>query len=635
MKHNNNFLVLFSIFIIVISCSNHTDSRAGVYLDNSKEIEKVLKEYNTKPSDSLKYKAAIFLLDNMLHHSYREPNKDYDYIFDKLVSYKDKKQRNYVFFKMLDSVKNLNEFSINPRMLDIETLDSDFVINNIELAFMAWYKIPVSKRASFDDFCNYILPYRSTNEPIEKGVRKKLFEKYSWVYPKLNNGTDLKFIVDSIKSQFDFTPNWQFGNYYKSPLSISQIEKAKIGVCDDGVNYLVNVFRAIGIVSAKDVTNQWGNNPSRGHSWLYTRYGEEEYATGPEINDKNLLIEFKGATIPKVNRIGYKYQAGLALSPYAIDVTNEYVETLDVNIKNEFNLYNSDPKLCVFNVDKGWNPVVSGVATGEDNFSFKNIGYNNVLYMAGTNGEDGMEAINYPFCINNQEEIHYFKPKDSIIPSVALTRKIGLTTYLRRFKLSWQKQVNRGFFEVANNPKFVNANVVHKITNYKGTHSKKILLNLKEKHEFIRFNSRGKHLPFLAELKFYDSNMKQIIPNVINESNIMKQQGYEVLDGNPLTFAGGKNFEIKLKFDKPEFIGAIEFQPRNDDNHINIGERYELFYWDRKWKTLGEQKATDTVLYYDIPENALLWLRNLTKGKEEHVFYIDSNKKQHWIGFDN
>lgn len=63
--------------------------------------------------------------------------------------------------------------------------------------------------------------------------------------------------------------------------------------------------------------------------------------------------------------------------------------------------------------------------------------------------------------------------------------------------------------------------------------------------------------------------------------------------------------------------------PRNDDNYVCPGDEYELFYNDgiKGWISLGKQIAEDRTLYYEVPENALFWLRNLTKGKEEQVFF--------------
>ena len=53
-------------------------------------------------------------------------------------------------------------------------------------------------------------------------------------------------------------------------------------------------------------------------------------------------------------------------------------------------------------------------------------------------------------------------------------------------------------------------------------------------------------------------------------------------------------------------------------------------------KKLFIQVAKDTLIKYPkVPKNGLFWLRNNTGGREEQVFTIDQNKKQHWPGSDN
>jgi hypothetical protein len=71
--------------------------------------------------------------------------------------------------------------------------------------------------------------------------------------------------------------------------------------------------------------------------------------------------------------------------------------------------------------------------------------------------------------------------------------------------------------------------------------------------------------------------------------------------------------------------------PVGEDNKIEKGNNYELFYWDTKWISLGRQQATDEFLNYgNIPEGALLWLRNLDKGQQERIFTIENNKIVWW-----
>ena len=67
-----------------------------------------------------------------------------------------------------------------------------------------------------------------------------------------------------------------------------------------------------------------------------------------------------------------------------------------------------------------------------------------------------------------------------------------------------------------------------------------------------------------------------------------------------------------------------------DDNFIRIGDIYEIGYNEGRegWKYIARQKAQkDTLVFHNIPKGALLHLRDLTRGKEEKVFYIENGKQ--------
>ena len=254
------------------------------------------------------------------------------------------------------------------------------------------------------------------------------------------------------------------------------------------------------------------------------------------------------------------------------DVTREYVLTVDVDIENIFNINAEVPILTVFDKREGWYPVVQGEKTYAK-FKFNNIGYN-VVYLPMD--KESEKTFNYPFFIDAFKNIRFFKPDKNVLDSAVLTRKIGLSIRRYREKLSWMKALNGSVIKAANTSKFNNAKVLHEVSNLNSTHIQKIKITDKTKYKYVIFNSK-KTKSFLAKLALYDLHMK------------------------PLK-----------------------------------GEDYELFYWDKQWKSLGKQKAQDTLLHYNnVPKNALLWLRNLTKGREEHVFCIDENKKQHWLDFEN
>lgn len=87
-----------------------------------------------------------------------------------------------------------------------------------------------------------------------------------------------------------------------------------------------------------------------------------------------------------------------------------------------------------------------------------------------------------------------------------------------------------------------------------------------------------------------------------------------------------------LELNKSQQIKKIVYLPRNDDNFIRDGQLYELFYWDNKWVSLGQQKgdkATQILIYNNAPTNALFLLRNLSCGLEERIFTYE-NKRQVW-----
>lgn len=69
--------------------------------------------------------------------------------------------------------------------------------------------------------------------------------------------------------------------------------------------------------------------------------------------------------------------------------------------------------------------------------------------------------------------------------------------------------------------------------------------------------------------------------------------------------------------------------PRNDDNFIEPGDHYELFYQNGSdgWKSLGQQIASSKELYFTVPHGAIFWLRNLTKGHEEQLFLYKKGNK--------
>lgn len=157
------------------------------------------------------------------------------------------------------------------------------------------------------------------------------------------------------------------------------------------------------------------------------------------------------------------------------------------------------------------------------------------------------------------------------------------------------------------------------------------------RYRFVRYFSPEKEI-HIAEIQFFTKN---------------KEKQDCLLTGSPLYYQPKKTEDLKIanafdqnirtNTDAPagSWIGLdlgqeteitkIKYLPRNNFNTIEIGNHYELFYFDNEWKSLGQKVADSPFLRYDnIPSNALLLLENHTQGKEERIFTYENSKQVWW-----
>ena len=53
------------------------------------------------------------------------------------------------------------------KVQDVKIVTAGFLIQNIDSAFVQWKEGPWARHLDFEDFCEYLLPYRISNEPLE------------------------------------------------------------------------------------------------------------------------------------------------------------------------------------------------------------------------------------------------------------------------------------------------------------------------------------------------------------------------------------------------------------------------------------------------------------------------------------
>src|SRR5690606_15613355 len=140
----------FIIFCAVLLSGNHYSDEVIGSLElpgsNRIELEKVLDHYK---GDSLKCRAAEYLIQYMPYYSYREVLPEFEPVFDSmaLIPVGDYEYRKNEYIRFLESVNDKGEARRGILKYDIQEVTSEFLIENIDLAFEAWQEIPEEKRA--------------------------------------------------------------------------------------------------------------------------------------------------------------------------------------------------------------------------------------------------------------------------------------------------------------------------------------------------------------------------------------------------------------------------------------------------------------------------------------------------------
>lgn len=548
---------------------------------------------------------------------------------------------------------------------DAQSLSAAYLINNIDEGFNTWKSTPWSNQIDFSTFCQHILPYRIQNEPISNW-RKILRKKYAPYIVNIQSAEEA-FILIYNKVMDEFKKG---ENDYPHQMDILMLDRIMKGNCMDRSLYMTSVMRALSIPAAYDYVPYWANFTSNGHSWVaYIRNDSTFIPT----NDRQSL-ELYGVidashfyqkthnyntqelayNVDSVKRAGKVFRSGYAIrqdhltfiqeskeeipslfiDPFLEDVSAQYglSESRVFTTSTQQNIY-----LCNFIAGKSWQPVqISKAINGR--LSLNNLN-KNVVYLAATYSAGHFIAIAPPFYINSLGNIHEFKPDQIKKVKIKLYRKHVLTCH---WTDRWSPFLG-GKFEGSNSPNFDRSDVLYEI-NKLPTGIEYIIFSTPKKHRYIRFVAPKDSDPNFAEIKFLGKSslsdtVKHVLSGKLLSEGINEISLNRGMDGDYATFFRMTNtpgipkknywFGYDLGTHNTSLFTGVEFCPINDQNMIEPGNLYELFYFENKWISIGHQVATENYLIFDnVPSGSLLWLKNKTKGKEERIFtYIDDKQK--------
>lgn len=444
------FQIIF-VTILTLGCSKN-NTKLKYISNNHIELEKAI-SYFKQEGNKEKLDAAYYLIENLEgnHFPAGKILEQYKPLFDLLdsISKKGIDKRKKGSNEPIEIIKNkwdalqkhFGSLDNIVYLKDVDYITSDYIIDNVNLAYKSWKKNPWCKHVTFSEFCEYILPYKVLDEPFEKW-REYFIDKYSWLKDSLKNKYDpveaCKLINKDVSRWFKFN-----SLFYKFPFNIgfSRLIKGKIGVCPQMVVITAYAARALGIPVVVDFIPNYGNRRGK-HMWLSVLDTNNNFvpfnAAGAEwlpfgsINCNNTWrnkitkVFRRSLVIQKkcLNEIATdKNEVPTLLNDNKyIDVTAEYIPVTDVeiNLKKFKDEIFEFAYLCVFN-NKEWVPVHWGNINNSV-VTFTKMG-RDVVYMPVYCLNGSLIPANDPFILAKDGNITMIEKYKGIVQSIKLLDK--------------------------------------------------------------------------------------------------------------------------------------------------------------------------------------------------------------------
>lgn len=649
------FIGILSVVICFVAC--HADRRMEQVLelsgDNRAELQKVLDHYK---GDSLKYEAACFLIENMPGAFGADPAvvstcapfyEQYDSLlqvhgYDSLL-----RAGSYSRFREWgDAVDSLWQnfegrhavVRYGTRRMDLLTVSADHLIAEIDLAFEAWRENVYTRDCSFDDFCEYILPYRRKNGLVIDSMRRVFHDRHKGQF-FTHSGNDMIDEMDSLLYRYRHITHSNFYGTRIPVLTAGSYEKLRHGLCEQRCWYNSLLLSSLGMTVAIDYVPVWGNRNSshtwnvlvmNGKSYAFESYWDTDRWKYKRIYNNRDNDEYWGRfRLPKVYRHTFRRYPEGPLADRDVpgedipeffrnvrrkDVSHEYFDTVNVSVR-------LDPVpegtryayLCV--VDYGeWKPVQWGrIEKGKVVFPGMGKG---VVYMPMYCKGGIMQVAGNPFWLKPDGSMRPLMP-DGKKQSIAVCRPDGASVYA--YQDNWKKD----YADVAGtmlegwreNDSFRRRICVFPTDLENG--SKWVAVNGGREVRYVRMK-----LPYgrvaLGRLEFYrdteDGGTAKVqgvrVMGALPENREGEKPDY-LLDGVSAT--GYKN-EIScgyIDFDlgRDCLLAAVRFCPYLETDY-RADREYELCFWQDGWRVLGRHKGPGVLRMDSVPCNALLLVRH-------------------------
>lgn len=617
--------VLFIVMIVLLGACRSEDKLEQVLRysgGNRAELEAVIRHYSQREEDSLQLRAARFLIENMPGH----------YAPDAPVIRKFEARMDSLYPRMSNVLKrpvcNLPLRLLGDRqgwttVQDVHVMTKDYLVKYVDNAVRMWKECSWMRLFSFDDFCEYVLPYRVANEPI----LEEDSTWYTWqtVVRRFDEyGYEPKTLMEYKTLQRDLLGHADDDSYMKR-LHVALPGKEFYSFdCLDRCYYEVSRLRSVGIPCAVDFVPGWPYRNGK-HYWRVMRepyYGNENQseALNSEVgkiyrmtySHNQIPVPAEGESVPRLFR-----------SPFYRDVTREYVKVSEVAVDVE-GVAARNAYLCIFN-DLEWKPV-AWAEIDEGTARFEDMG-RNVVYLPVCFEKGRMKNVGFPFLLDMQGRIKEFVSDGMKKISLNFTRKFPVN----EAKIIWAEDLKGVWVEASNRPDFLVTDTLYvfRQTNT-ALNFQTISLDSPAAYRYWRMSKADKYLS-IGEWELFDEAGTKLEPSSFLSYQQEDGTVHEAFDGNVLTHTSSSRW-FGADMGKPVKVGSMRVVTRTDDNGITPGHDYALYYYScRGWALAGSKEAVDDHVSFEaVPEGALYWLRDLTAGKEERIFTFEHGRIRYW-----
>lgn len=548
--------------------------------------------------------------------------------------------------------------SFNPRSLkikeDIREIDSALLCENIDHAFMVWEKYPWNKNTSFDDFCENILPYRIRNERLSNW-RKEYYKLFSPYIDSLETDDPViaaKHLRDAIlkeKGKPRFTMKRPGG--YPSLDAFNALYFN--GSCDDLAQFTLFAFRSVGIPCTIDFISICGNY-NLGLSWVSFKdkkgnhYAMDFFDEIGYISDKahsrqlrkqkayrmtfsnnidavNTMQKTRKEVPPTFMPSHYRFKDVTVL------YSNNFTDKLYIPSSLLYHKAQSDKIVYLCGPSwMSWVPVDWTIPNKRGDIVFHNVNIGDIVRLA-TYDNGQFTFLTDPFKMDEQSRnVKTYATNDGKYENITLYSK-----YPIEGDITFRKGMVGGVFEGSNNASFHHADTLYVIKEIPYRLITEGSVPSDRKYRFVRYKGKAGSYCNVAEICFFSED-EPVRGKIIGTPGCRQKDGSHeytnVFDGlTETSFDHSTPDEgwAGLDLGSARNITKIAYTPRNHDNYVKKGQRYELFVSSKSgWKSLGVQVAESDSLHYDhVPVGGLFYLKNHSSGRDERLFLMENGKQ--------